>query len=185
MAYSVCHLKGKVIFEQEETADNKRKEKMIKIKRHTEGDSRVAEEIPTFTKFNKANLDHVEDVKKLADEFSSMLHNQVNEHDWTKITEPYRSMFYRDLCNTIEGKMNFFDGEWSKLHYDVLERHHLKRHCPDDVNLLDVIEMICDSVAAGMARSGDVYDVEIPAEVLAKAVKNTVELLKSEIQVIE
>ena len=49
----------------------------------------------------------------------------------------------------------------------------------------DVIEMICDCVAAGMARSGDIFDVDIPAEVLTKAVKNTVELLKSEIQVVE
>ena len=81
--------------------------------------------------------------------------------------------------------MDFFDGEWSKLHYNVLERHHLKRHCPDDVNMLDVIEMICDCVAAGMARSGEVYDVDIPAEVLTKAVKITVELLKSHIQVID
>lgn len=81
--------------------------------------------------------------------------------------------------------MDFFDGEWSKIHYEVLERHHLKRHCPDDVNMLDVIEMICDCVAAGMARSGEVYDVDIPAEVLTKAVKNTVDLLKREIEVVE
>lgn len=158
---------------------------MIKIKKHTEGDSRVAECVPTILDFSEANRDHVEDVKKLANLFSEMLKDRVRKHDWTKLEEPYRSMFYRDLCNTIEGKMDFFDGKWSNLHYNELERHHLKKHCPDDVNLLDVIEMICDCVAAGMARSGDVYDVDIPAEVLTKAVKNTVELLKSEIQVVE
>lgn len=158
---------------------------MIKIKKHIEGDSRVAECVPTFSDFSEANRDHVEDVKKLSNLFSEMLKDRVRKHDWTKLDEPYRSMFYRDLCNTIEGKMDFSDGEWSKLHYNVLERHHLTRHCPDDVNMLDVIEMICDCVAAGMARSGDVYDVDIPAEVLTKAVKNTVELLKSEIQVVE
>lgn len=158
---------------------------MIKIKKHTEGDSRVAEGVPTFTEFSEANRDHVEDVKNLAEQFSDMLRMRVRNHDWTKLNEPYESMFYRDLCDTIEGKMDFFDGKWSNLHYNELERHHLKRHCPDDVNLFDVIEMICDCVAAGMARSGDIYDVDIPAEVLTKAVKNTVELLKSEIQVVE
>ena len=81
--------------------------------------------------------------------------------------------------------MNFFDGEWSKLHYQELERHHLKRNCPDDVNLFDVIEMLCDCVAAGMARSGDVYDVDIPSEVLVKAVSNTSKWLQSRIMVIE
>ena len=158
---------------------------MIEIKTHTEGDSRVSESVPTFTEFCNANVDHRKDVKKLIMEFSDMLAHNALEHDYTKTTEPYASMFYRDLCATIEGRMDFFDGEWSKLHYNVLERHHLKRHCPDDVNMLDVIEMICDCVAAGMARSGEVYDVDIPAEVLNKAVKNTVELLKSHIQVID
>ena len=80
--------------------------------------------------------------------------------------------------------MDFFDGEWSKLHYTELERHHLSRHCPDDVNMFDVIEMICDCVAAGMARTGDVTDVEIPPEVLTKAVKNTVEVLKEQVELI-
>ena len=158
---------------------------MITIKKHTEGDTRVAEGVPTIEDFNSANYDHVDDVKKLANQFSEMLNKQVRDHDWTKLREPYRSMFYRDLCDTIEGKMDFFDGKWSNLHYNELERHHLKRHCPDDVNMLDVIEMICDCVAAGMARSGEVYDVDIPAEVLTKAVENTVELLKREIQVME
>jgi len=158
---------------------------MIRIKKHTEGDSRVAERVPTFTEFNEANRDHVEDVQNLAYQFSKMLNRQVCDHDWTKLREPYRSMFYRDLCDTIEGKMDFFDGKWSNLHYNELERHHLKRHCPDDVNMLDVIEMICDCVAAGMARSGEVYDIDIPAEVLTKAVKNTVDLLRREIEVVE
>ena len=158
---------------------------MIKVKKHTEGDTRVAKEVPTFDKFWQANIDHVDDVKGLAREFSEELKNRVGNHDWTKKQEPYRSMFYRDLCAVIEGRMNFFDGEWSKLHYYELERHHLKRHCPDDVTMFDVIEMLCDCVAAGMARSGDVYDVDIPVEVLTKAVKNTVDWLKERIEVIE
>jgi hypothetical protein len=55
---------------------------------------------------------------------------------------------------------------------------HLLSNCPKDVNLLDVLEMIADCVCAGMARSGDVRDVEINEEILNKALKNTVTLIK-------
>lgn len=158
---------------------------MVKIKRHTEGDSRVAKELPTFRHFNDANRDHQSDVKRLINEFSSGLIGSSSKHDWTKTEEPYRSMFYRDLCATIEGRLNFMEGEWAHLHYFELERHHLKQHCPDDVSLFDVIEMLCDCVAAGMARSGDVYDIDIPAEVLTKATANTVEWLKAQIEIVE
>ena len=158
---------------------------MIEIKKHTEGDSRVAKELPTFPDFMTANYDHKEDVMNLAQFFASELIKRSKNHDWTKIKEPYRSMFYRDLCGTIEGRMDFFDGKWSKLHYEELERHHLKRHCPDDVNLIDVVEMVCDCVAAGMARSGEIYDIDISPDVLTKAVENTAKLLAKECKVVE
>ena len=155
----------------------------IKIKRNTNGDSRVAKEVPTMTAFNEANCEHRNDVRNMMGNVANEIVRQAVDHDWTKVKEPYRSMFYRDLCNTIEGKMKFTDGEWSRLHYSVLERHHLGRHCPEDVNLIDVIEELCDCVCAGMARSGDVYDVDVPEEVLTLAVKNTVELLKESVEV--
>lgn len=158
---------------------------MIKVMRHTEGDSRVSKTIPSFRDFHTANVDHIEDVQQLSVFFADELKRRTLSHDWTKITEPYESMFYRDLCAVLEGRMDFFDGKWSNLHYNELERHHLKRHCPDDVDMFDVIEMLCDCVVAGMARTGEVYDVDIPAEVLTKAVGNTVNLLKSQVEVIE
>ena len=156
---------------------------MIKIKRHTEGDSRVATEVPTFEAFDRANRAHVSDVQNLVYWFAKELRGRTARHDWTKVEEPYRSMFYRDLCGVLEGRMDFFDGEWSKLHYEVLERHHLNRRCPEDVNLFDVIEMLCDCVAAGIARNGDFYDLEIPSDVLQKAVNNTTQLLKEQCEV--
>ena len=158
---------------------------MIRIKRHTEGDSRVAVYPPTISEFDVANADHIQDVKNLADLFCAVLKGTAARHDWTKEKEPYRTMFYKDLCDAIEGKMEFMDGEWARLHYDELERHHLKKYCPEDVNLFDVVEMICDCVAAGMARSGEIYDIDIPADVLTKAVENTVEILKSHVEVVE
>lgn len=155
--------------------------KTITIKPNKNGDSRVADHVPTIEEFSEANWSHVEDVKSLMSAFSREIRDRSGEHDWTKRREPYRSMFYRDMCNTIEGRIDFFNGEWSKLHYEKLERHHLNRHCPEDVNLIDVIEMLCDCVVAGKARSGDVYDITISDTVLQNAVKNTVELLKSHV----
>lgn len=56
---------------------------------------------------------------------------------------------------------------------------------PEDVNLIDVLEMIVDCVMAGMARTGNVYPLDIKNEVLRKAFDNTVELLKRNVEVIE
>lgn len=149
----------------------------IKIKRNTNGDTRVAKSVPTFYDFADANNLHIRDVREMMFELSKEIKLAGEEHDWTKVQDPYKSNFYRDLCNTIEGRIKFEDGQWNKDHY-ALERHHLLRRCPNDVNLIDVIEMICDCVCAGMARSGEVRDLEISEDILLKAVRNTVEMCK-------
>lgn len=59
------------------------------------------------------------------------------------------------------------------------ERHHLLSRCPEDVNLIDVMEMITDCVCAGMSRSGEVRPIEIDNVILEKALENTVDLIKS------
>jgi hypothetical protein len=76
---------------------------------------------------------------------------------------------------------DFVNDEWYQLHI-AKEKHHLLSNCHDDVNLLDVLEMIVDCVCAGMARSGDVRDVEINEEILNKALKNTTTLIKNMIE---
>jgi hypothetical protein len=65
------------------------------------------------------------------------------------------------------------------------ERHHINvpEGVRDDINLVDVIEYIVDCVMAGMARSGSVYDLELSDDTLKKAFKNTVELLKKNVEV--
>lgn len=159
---------------------------MVKIRKNTNGDTRVADHVPTINEFDMANVAHVEDVKNLVNEFCSIFKLKSSDHDWTKRRDPYRSMFYRDLCATLEGRLpDFMEGEWAKQHYYENERHHLAVYAPDDVDMFDVIEMICDCVAAGMARSGNVYEVKIPGDVLQRAVKNTVEILSGVIEVVE
>ena len=158
----------------------------IKIEQNTAGDSRVAKGVPTIEEFDHANRSHQDDVKHLAGRFMNMLNNSVSKHDWTKTTEPYRSMFYADLCAAINGKADFMQGEWANKHYNELERHHLHHHVPDDVNLFDVIEMICDCVAAGMARDAEnFYTPEIDPDILMKAFNNTVNLMKDQVVVVD
>lgn len=149
----------------------------VKIKRNTLGDTRTAEKVPTISEFNRANDSHRTDVRSMMGAVAESIRGRGTEHDRMKMFEPERSLFYRELCATIEGKMDFVrDGEWYERHCKE-ERHHLNAYCPDDVNLIDVIEMICDCVCAGMARSGAVRPVEIRSEILQKAVENTTKML--------
>lgn len=150
--------------------------KKIEIKRNSLGDTRTATRVPTFAEFANANTMHVSDVYAMMNSIAQDIVARGLDHDITKRIEPHMSLFYRELCAKIEGKIDSFtDGEWYPMHCQT-ERHHLNEHCPDDVNLIDVIEMICDCVCAGMARSGNVYPIEIPSEILQKAVANTVQM---------
>lgn len=163
----------------------KRKRKRIKIKHNTLGDTRTATKVPTFYEFVDANKDHVNDVENMMRELADDIIQRGSKHDSTKMFEPGRSLFYRELCAKIEGKIDsFVDGEWYPMHCKT-ERHHLNEYCPDDVNLIDVLEMISDCVCAGMARSGNVYPIEIPSEILQKAVKNTVQICIDAVEVTE
>ena len=155
----------------------------IKIKRNTLGDTRTAEKVPTFTEFLNSNKSHVDDVSHMMNSIAEKIIVAGAYHDYTKINDPERSLFYRELCATIEGKTNsFVDGKWYPMHCKT-ERHHLNEYCPNDVNLIDVLEMICDCVCAGMARSGSVYPIEIPSEILQRAVSNTVEMCMNAVEV--
>lgn len=158
--------------------------KTIKIERNTNGDTRVATKVPSIEEFDDSNYKHTQDVRNMMYAFADEIKNRASHHDWSKLHEPHRSAFYRDLCNTIEDYMNFDDGEWYKFHYNN-ERHHLLKRCPNDVNLVDVIEMLCDCVCAGMARSGEVRDLEISSEILMAAMKNTVVLCREAVELKE
>ena len=145
------------------------------IKKNPLGDTRTAAVVPTIDEFDNANTDHALEVDRMMAAIAEDILNK-GDHDFTKTSEPYRSLFYRELCAKIEGKIDSFtDGEWYPMHCQM-ERHHLNDYCPSDVNLIDVIEMICDCVCAGMARSGKVYPIEIPSDILQKAVANTVQM---------
>ena len=113
-------------------------------------------------------------MNKVISALSLMLSGNGVKHDWTK--KKYEKMFYNNFLATMNFGTDFVSGEWYQLHVNT-ERHHLLSRCPEDVNLLDVIEMIVDCICAGKTRSGEVRDLEISTDILEKALKNTVKLV--------
>lgn len=146
----------------------------VVIHKNPNGDTRTAPKGITFEQFKEANNSHIADVGNVMFKLSDMLKDNGCKHDWTKKSE--EKMFYSDFIEAMAGGIDFVSGEWYKLHVNT-ERHHLLSRCPEDVNLLDVVEMIVDCVCAGKTRSGEVRDLEISTDILEKALKNTVKLV--------
>ena len=155
---------------------------MIEIKKNPNGDTRTAPKGITFEEFQEANDMHIYDVASVMYELSKMVDSAGENHDCTKKSQ--ERMFYRDFVNTQENGDDFTKSEWYSLHTKA-ERHHLLSCCPEDVNLIDVLEMIVDCTCAGLARSGEVRDLEINAKILEKAVNNTTQLIKSMVKITE
>ena len=155
---------------------------MVKIFKNPNGDTRTAPKNVTFEEFQEANDMHIDDVKQVMYELSQIVDHRGENHDCTKKSQ--ERMFYRDFVNTQENGDDFTKSEWYSLHTKA-ERHHLLSCCPEDVNLIDVLEMIVDCTCAGLARSGEVRDLEINAKILEKAVNNTTQLIKSMVKITE
>ena len=150
----------------------------IIIERNPNGDTRTAPKNITFEQFQKANDMHRADVSAVMKYLAHLVHKAGLKHDYTKKSD--EELFYENFLSTINNGTNFVEDEWYQLHVNT-ERHHLLSRCPDDVNLIDVIEMIADCTCAGLARSGEVRGLEISTEILEKAVQNTVKLITQEI----
>lgn len=146
----------------------------IVIHKNPNGDTRTAPKGITFDQFQEANDSHISDVRAVMNEIGTMFCENGENHDRTKKTE--EKMFYGDFLETMAGGIDFVSGKQYQHHVNA-ERHHLLSRCPEDVNLLDVIEMIVDCVCAGKTRSGEIRGLEITSEILDRALKNTVKLV--------
>lgn len=150
---------------------------MIEIHPSPTADTRTCD----FSKVTKETLlessrQHILDVTKGLLFFADLLEEASSRHDHDKISEI--DHFHSDFTG------GFKETGWWDNHRKV-NRHHLLQPdgVPEDVNLIDVLDLITDCVMAGMARSGSVYQITIPPEVLQRAFDNTVELLKSQVVV--
>jgi hypothetical protein len=152
---------------------------VIEIKKSPTADTRTCD-VLTVAKETllESSRQHIKDVAKALAFFSSKLIEAASEHDYDKLTAI--DHFYADFRTKFE-KTGWWDN------HRVIHRHHLGQSdgVPADVNLIDVIEYISDCVMAGMARSGEIYAIAAPDELLRRAFDNTVGLLKKQVRVIE
>ena len=153
------------------------------IYKNPNGDTRVAPKDVTFEQFQESNDTHIRNVREIMKIFGCMVTMTGEMHDFTKKSE--EKMFYQDFQSAIKNEIDFTSGKWYKFHVNT-ERHHLLKRCPENVNLIDVLEMVVDCTCAGLERSGEVFDLDkISSDILMKAVKNTCELIKSTVEVRE
>lgn len=143
---------------------------MIEITRSPNADSRTMKRSTTTAELKESTERHITDVTKGLHFIAQLVEARGPMHDHTKIEAMEK---FADALNSDHVK----ESPWYKDHI-IKERHHLKSYVPDDVNIIDVIEHIVDCTMAGLARSGEIYDVDLSSEVLQVAIKNTVELLK-------
>lgn len=150
---------------------------MIEIRPSATADTRSCD-FATVSKTTLLNssVQHIGDVRRALAYFGAMLAEAATRHDEDKLTDI--DGFHADFVTGFEQT-----GWWDR--HRRLNRHHLLQAdgVPEDVNLIDVLDLIADCVMAGMARSGSVYPLEISDEVLRRAFDNTVEHLKSQVLV--
>jgi hypothetical protein len=144
-------------------------------------DTRSAEHKVTENELFLNSMQHIQDVQNAISWMKARLQEVSERHDYTKIEnikEFYNNFKFIQDGNIAEfKKLNWFQ------EYHLKERHHLNDHCPEDVNLFDVMERVSDITVAGMARTGNIYDDTLSPEILTRAYKNTIKLLKEAIKV--
>ena len=153
---------------------------IIYIKPSPNADSRTAKGKVSFEDFCKATDMHRQDVRNILKDIALRIDRAGELHDYTK--KEKEEEFYKSFMAAKEEGKDFKKDDWYKYHTHT-ERHHIKSYVHDDINLIDVIEMIADCVAAGKARSGKVYDIDIDEKVLMKAFNNTVDLIMKETKI--
>ena len=125
-----------------------------------------------------SSLQHIGDVVQGLNFFVDYLMTAAGKHDYDKLTDIdwFHSDFQTDFKKT---------GWWDN--HRRIHRHHLAQEdgVPINVNLLDILEYIADCVMAGMARTGEVYELEMTPALLDTAFTNTVELLKANVTLVK
>lgn len=149
---------------------------VVEINKSPNADSRTAVGKVSFEDFAKAADMHRDDVKRVMYELARQLREIADSHDYTKKTS--EEEYYEAYMNARKNGTDFHNSDWYKDHV-VKERHHIDKHVADDINLLDVLEAICDHCCDEMPEKGKVGKMEIDDKVLMKSFDDTVDLVKS------
>lgn len=126
---------------------------------------------------------HQIDVCKVMLRISQIIKERGTYHDWSKIK------FFDDFSNDTLERLDtpdFKSREWYKIH-TTKERHHINANVPEDVDLIDCLEMIVDCVCAGKARSGEVNPefLKLKDNILEDAYWNTIKKISDLVVLIE
>ena len=146
---------------------------------------------------NWETLKHIEVVMQLLATMQHEIARRMFSHDRTKLRSPELEMFeiYTDKLASVEYGSEAYE-QYRQEMLDTALKHHFEhnRHHPEffengvyDMNLIDLIEMLCDWKAASLrVENGDIWQsIEINAErfnitpELVKILQNTVPLLAS------
>lgn len=150
---------------------------MIEITKSATADTRTCDFANTTKEtLLESSRQHIADVGKALAFFASKLIEAASTHDYDKLTAI--DWFHADFIT------GFKQTGWWDNHRQI-HRHHLGKAdgVPADVNLIDILEFVADCVMAGMGRSGSVYPLSLPDDVLRRALANTTELLKAQVVV--
>lgn len=150
---------------------------IVEIDKSPNADSRTADKGKvSFEDFSKATDMHREDVKNVIYELARRLREIGDKHDWTK--KEQEDEYYDSYVTSKKNGTDFHNSDWYKNHVKE-ERHHIKYHVAPDINLLDILEVVCDHCCDELVEKGRVGKMDIDEDVLMKAFNNTVELVKS------
>ena len=154
----------------------------IIIKKTNNADSRTADSQLTKETLREATETHRSDVKRLMEHVGAVIIERAYNHDHTKIR--YFDEFSDEVLKPHTNE-EFINTHWYQNHI-LEERHHLNANCPIDVNLFDVLELICDCIMAGKGRAGRTTPAYLKLQdplILERAYWNTVKMLDDIVEV--
>lgn len=139
-------------------------------------------------------IEHIAKVRQFVEEMAKQLQQRGFDHDRSKLSSPEVEVF--DIITSRLRGLTYGSEEYKAVlreqkpaieHHQKSNRHHPEYHADgvDGMNLIDLLEMICDWKAASMRHAdGDIMkSIEINTErfgltpQLASILRNTAELL--------
>lgn len=123
---------------------------------------------------------HIHDVGQVMSMIGCELADRGDLHDWTKLD--FFDEFAKDTLERLDTP-DFKERDWYKIHTGM-ERHHINAHIPENVDLIDILEMVVDCIVAGKRRTGYVnpYYLILRGDILEKAYWNTVKKIDSHVK---
>ena len=155
---------------------------IVYVEKTQGADTRSAKEVVSKETLLRESHLHRSHVRKVMAVIAHEIIKRGEKHDFTKIDAI--DLFHDNFVKAFNKEMEFKQHDWWKLHMTD-EKHHILDYLHEDTDLLDLIEMIVDSVSAGTARTGSVYPITLDNDKLQKILANTVEKIKAIVKPME